>query len=271
MTASLSDLGGPKAAAAIEALVSEGPDALQRTLGFLAGESEGTPPHFGTRAFFEDLESLLWRLACAHPEVFESELQSRPALRSRFVVIAALGAVETARATGWLLDALGSRDGSCRWLALSKLVERRAPEVVPRLKALLRDRDHLVRFEAACALRVHGVPEDVPALEAYAEGAEIGGREYARDAIEAICTRAGVPLPPSHPGPRLTTASVVLERADEPVTALATTSQQVAEGEEVARTPSVVLRAPRAGILVGLDRDDTTLTATIRQVRATSG
>jgi len=133
---------------AIDALLSEGSDALRGTLAFLAEELNVTIPHGGTRAFFEDLESLLSRLARTHPEQFESELESRPALRSRFVVLSAIGAVETARTTGWLLDGLGSRDGSCRWLALSKLVDRRAPEVVPRLRGLLRDRDNLVRFEA---------------------------------------------------------------------------------------------------------------------------
>jgi HEAT repeat protein len=263
---SLSELGGLQAEAAIDALVSEGPDALRGAFALLADELKVAIPHGGTRAFMEDFETLLRRLARAHPGLFESELESRPALRSRFVVLSALGAVETARTTGWLLDALGSRDGSCRWLALSKLVERRVPDVVPRLRGLLRDRDNLVRFQAACALRVHGVPEDVAALETYAEGAQIGGREYAWDSIEAICTRAGAHLPPSHPGPRLATASVELESADEPVTELATRSQQVAEGEEVASAPSVVLRAPCAGVLVGMDRDGTKLTATVRQL-----
>ncbi|MEN8150763.1 MAG: HEAT repeat domain-containing protein [Planctomycetota bacterium] len=261
----LSKLGGPDAEAAIVALLAEGPDVVDGVIAFMAGESEAATPHGGSRGFLEDLESLLHRLARAHPDRFERELESRPDLRLLFPVLSAIGVVETARATAWLLDALDGPDGSCRWLALSKLLDRRAPEAVPRLRGLLEDRDHLVGFEAACALRVHGGPEDVPALLAYADDAQIGGREYAWDSIEAICLRGGADLPETHPGPRLTTASVELVSADEPVTEIAERSQQVAEGEEVAEAPSVVLRAPIPGVLVGLDRDGRTLTATVRR------
>jgi hypothetical protein len=96
------------------------------------------------------------------------------------------------------------------------------------------------------------------------ESAQIGGREYARDSIEAICARAGAPLPPSHPGPRLTSASVEIAVEDDPVEAIVTRSQVVEQGEEVARTKTATLRAPRAGVLIGIDLDGKTLTATVR-------
>jgi len=209
------------------------------------------PPCNG-RAQVEELEDCLGHLAAAHPGAFIAGVEARPQLRHRFDVLAVLGRIDDPRTTAWLLDALGQRAGSNRWVALCALLRRHQPTARARLRALLSDRDHLVAFEAADGLRRWGGVDDLPALLAYAERAQIGGRERAFDAIEMICGRSGAPLPAVHPGRRLTVV------ATPPGTRLrhgVSTALLVDRGTPLADAGGQAVLAPRGGVVCGLDFD----------------
>ena len=253
----LDALGRGATREAIDAYCAGGPDALRALLDRLARPApprtdDDRPPLDG-RAHLEELEEVVGRLATAHPDAFVESVEAAPALRERFEVLAAAGRVRRPETTRWLLDGLKLRRGHLRWLALNGLLARRAPEVRSRLARLLRDRDSLVGFAAADGLRRDGGRGDVDALLAFAESATIGARERALDAVESICDREGIPLPPGHPGPRLVTVRVP---AGGGVEIAATTALQRRAGELLARVDGVDVTAPCDAIVVAIDEHD---------------
>jgi len=199
----------------------------------------------------EDLEDLLSRLAVAFTATFVEEVLREPALVGSFAVLSAAGQVPGPAAAELLEQALASRDGSMRWLALTRLVERSDPRLVPRLAGLLRDRDGLVVFAAVGAARRWGGEELLAPLERVLAGKRtpIGTREGALDALEAICARLGRPPPGGRPRRLL---EVPLPGAQK---LLVIEGSQVAAGEPLAEGPGGPLRAPCAGVVVGLERE----------------
>ncbi|MFH1463755.1 MAG: HEAT repeat domain-containing protein [Pseudomonadota bacterium] len=244
--AALVALGSRDASATRAALVACGEDAVGATcVALLRGDALGSPGANG-RAVFEDLEDLLVSLARAHPARWLDAVARAPDLMERMPALSATGWIEGPEAAALLHRALGSRDGTLRWLALSRLWERRDPGLAPRLGALLSDRDGLVVHVAVKALRAVGGAEHLPALRGIA-GTEgpVGTREAARDAVEAILTRLGQPLD----GPARLLAVPLPPDADLCVEEAC----WVRAGERLADTPAGPVLAPCAGVVVGFE------------------
>jgi hypothetical protein len=197
-------LGTSRRAEALAALEALGSEALTSVLGTVRG-GRPLPEGMHPRDFLDDLVDAITVVARADPSAFLRALDDEPTLADRFVVVAALGRLDSPHGAAHLERALASRHGSIRWLALEALVRRRDPDLAHHLARRLRDRDSLVRFAAARALREHGSAADLPALERFLARASLGARDAALDAMEAICAREGLPLPASHPGERLVT------------------------------------------------------------------
>lgn len=250
----LGKLGSRAARAAMEswaeALVPESAKALLDEL--LEPDSRENPAGFNGRAYVEDVEDCIGALARRFPEPLLDALESRPSLRSRLGVFGPVSRLRDPRVTDWLREALESRDGGQRTLGLQGLLDRHDPEVRDRLGPLLADRHMGVAFAAADGLRRWGTSRDLPALLTYAKGAPYGGRERAFDAIEAICTREGRPLPEAHPGARLTTIAVP-EGAE--LRHGLIVASMVNHGDELAGVGDDIVRAPIGGVVGGLDRD----------------
>jgi hypothetical protein len=272
----LDSLGRADARPVMDRFCARGEEALEELLDALAGpavekEPRADRPPVNGRAYMEDLEETLGRLARAHADAFVPMLQRRLALLDRFVVLSAVASVRRPETTAWLLDALGSRSGHNRWLALGELLCRQAPEVRPRLLALLRDRDSLVRFEAVSGLRRWGTPEAIDALLVFARRAPLGAKWLAEDAVESICERAGVMLPEEHPGRRLVEVPI----PDGPeVKVVASSALQRREGEPLAEVDGkVVARSPCDAVVVAIDTDPNGLSrrVVLRQVELARG
>lgn len=249
----LDALGGSDSRERLDAYLARGPGAAVELLDELAAPS---PPRRPSEAHPSDI--LFWRrvalaeLARAHPDAFLTGLERRPELVRWPEVLAALAPLRRPRATEWLLEALSDRAGDCRRVATLVLIDRCEPALVPRLRGLLADRSDSVAAAAANGLRRWGGPEDVAALEAYAARALPGHREMALDAVESICVRAGRPLPPGHPGPRL--VAVEVPGGGEPVHGV-TTSLLVPAGFVLATgAAGEPVEAPEAGVVAALDR-----------------
>jgi len=265
-TTLLHALGRPGARAVIDAFCGRGGAALRELLAALS-----SPPPLPAdaepvngRAVVEEEEECLCRLAMAHPRIFVWELRDHPELLDRLNVLAAVGRVPGKATTDWLLEALDQRRGTLRWLALSALLRRNERRVIPRLGALLKDRDGLVAHEAVEGLRRWGTAADVPALLAELAGFPIGTREFALDAIESICERAGAALPAEHPGPRLerVKAAVGTELVDLEVDV----ASQVTAGMVLARWDDGQLAAPCDGVVSAIDEGGGQLVVTIRRL-----
>ncbi|MCA9616552.1 MAG: HEAT repeat domain-containing protein [Myxococcales bacterium] len=210
-------------------------DAVDLVLDRLTHGSvpEGAHP----RDYLEDLTDALGRAARARPETFVARLEADASRLERFPIVAALGRLEAPHGEALLRGRLRARSGSIRWLALEALVRRGDATLGPELARLLRDRDSLVGFAAARALRRFGGPDDLAALEAFLPKAAIGAREAALDAIEAICARASLPLPAVHPGERLVRIVADLpEDLGGPAygVAVVETAERVREGQRIA-------------------------------------
>jgi hypothetical protein len=243
--------GSSGAAEAREAVLARGERAVEEVCAALrAGAPLGEPGANG-RAVVEDLEDLLSRLASAYTASFVEEVLRAPALVGSFAVLSAAGQVPGPAAAALLEQALASRDGSMRWLALTRLIERSDPRLVPLLGKLLADRDGLVVFAAVGALRRWGGAEHLDGLErVIAERrTPIGTREGALDALEAICSRLGRPPPGGRPRRLLELPLAGAQKL------LVIEGSQVAAGEPLAEGPDGPLRAPCAGVVVGLERD----------------
>jgi len=200
----------------------------------------------------EEVEQCVGTLARRFPGALIDALESREALLDRMGVFGPASRLRDPRVTRWLHEALRSRDGGQRGLALRRLLDRRDPEAIGRLAPLLKDRHMGVAFAAADGLRRWGEATDIPALLAYAEHASYGGRERALDAIEAICERTGEDLPATHPGARLTAVPVP---AGTELRHGVTTALMVNHGDELARANGEPIRAPLGAVVAGLDRD----------------
>jgi len=245
---SLGASGGAEARAAVLALGERAAGEVCAALR--AGVPLGGPGANG-RAVVEDLEDLLSRLALAHPARLLEEVRRAPELLDSFSMLSALGRVPGPEAAALLEQALASRDGSRRWLALTRLTARADLRLVPRLGELLRDRDGLVVFAAVGAARRWGGEELLEALERMLSDRRtpIGTREGALDALEAICARLGRPPPGGRPARLL---QVPLPAVRE---LLVVEGSQVEAGEPFAEGPDGPLRAPCAGVVVGLEGD----------------
>ena len=189
-------LGAPDFAATFAAFRAEGAGARLVLDGLNEKLPLGTAKANG-RAVFEDLEHCLWQLAGAEPEVFLAAVREQPSLLDIFAFASALRNIPGAEASDLLLQMLGSKLGSMRWLALGALLERKEPRAIARLNKATRDRDGLVVFSAVSALRRYATPSDIPRLLELVQARRTapGTREAAIDAIEGACSRAGQPLP----------------------------------------------------------------------------
>jgi len=245
----LEALGTARAGAAIDRAMASGSDALEALLQALARsarfETEAHPADYSA-----DLDDCLSRLARAHPDVFVAGVQRWPAVLERDAVWVAAAGVRRPEADGWLFGALDRRGGG-RARALSLLLRRGDARVAPRLAAMLADRSTSVQLDAADGLRRWGTVIDLGALERCRERALPGVAERALDAIESICRRAGAPLPPGHPGPRLTEIALPAGSVVEPNLR----SLQVPAGFTLATAAGRAIRAPRDGVVVGIDID----------------
>jgi hypothetical protein len=244
---------GPRAV--IDAYAAGDAAALVALLDALTGPWPGpvaSDAHWGDVE--ADLAGCLAQLARAHPEAFIAAVERRPALLARSEVLTAAAAVPGDRAADWLLEALGDSHGIRRWQALRSLLARGEPRVIPRLRTLLRDRDSSVRFAAADGLRRFGVAADLDELWRYHRRAPRGGAERALDAIESICARADLPLPPPHPGARLVTIELPADTALAPCV----DGFAVRAGALLATSDTTELRAPCDGQVIAIDHEPTT-------------
>lgn len=253
--------GTADAARSIDACCAAGPDVIAALFIALLAPSGVGPDERDGRAVFEDEELCLSRLAAAYPEQFLAQLDAHPKIATRATVVGALAQIPGPDAEQRLLAALRHRRGWNRWIALRGLLARDSEAVAPQLAKLLRDRDSTVAFTALDGLRRWGRPADVPALLVYTETAAPGGVEFALDAIESICARAGQPLPPGHPGPRLTSLRVPAVRAELRIVV----ASQVAEHELLGQVDGAPLRSPCAGVVAAIDHRDGRLEITIRR------
>ncbi len=245
----LEALGTAGATAAVDRAVAGGPAALAALLDALArGTRFDNDSH--PADFFAGLADCVRQLARAQPDAFIAAVERRPALLELDAVLGAAAVIHRPEADRWLFDAIARRGGR-RATALSLLVRRGDARVAPQLAAMLSDRSTSVQFDAIDGLRRWGTTDDVGALERCRDKAPIGIAEYAVDAIESICFRAGAPLPPGHPGPRLT--EVELPRGA--VIEANLCWLQVPVGFVLATAAGRAVRAPRAGLVVGIDAD----------------
>lgn len=250
-------LGRPEARAVIERFERLGAPAFAAYLARRGAPRAAGPPVDG-RAYFEDEELLLRRIAARAPELLLAAAAADPGFAASFAGLSALIAVPGPEAARHLLAALGSRHGAIRWLALRGLVARRDPALdLSVLRRALADSDGLVVMIAVGELRARGEPADLAALARVARAEARGVAEAAFDAIEAICARHGLPLPDGHPGARLEVVEL------EPGAELA---PGVGEGAQVrAGRPlavwgtdeaELVARTPYDGLVVAIERGD---------------
>jgi len=243
-------LGGRGSAAAIEAFCARGPAAVTDLLQALADrvrfENDSHPADY-----YADFDDCLARLARAHPDRFVDTVARRPDLLQWSGVLGAIGEIAGERTADWLHGALEASSGLDRWRALRLLLACHDLPVRAKLAGLLRDRDSSVRFEAADGLRRWGEPAAIEPLLRYRERAPIGGAERALDAVESICRRAGIPVPPQHPGARLTEVELPPGAAVDPnLEALV-----VPAGHPLADAGGETIQAPVAAQVVAIDRD----------------
>lgn len=260
----LAALGRPGAADAIARFERLGAPAFAALLvrRSTPRAPEGEP--VDGRAYFEDEEHLLRRIAARAPDVLLAAAGRDRELAGSFVGLSAIAAIPGPEATRHLVAALGSRRGTIRWLALRQLVERGAPTVdLAALRRALADRDTLVAMIAVQELRRRGEPVDLAGLAHHVVASPRGVAEAALDAIEAICARHGLPLPDGHPGcrlevvdlnsPEILGADVSFELA--PGVAEATwvrAGRALAQGE--AGAAEVFVPAPCDGVVVAIER-----------------
>jgi hypothetical protein len=245
----LRSLGGPRATATIDAYCRRGPAAIARLFAALLAPPE-LPADRNGRAVFEDEESCLVGLARAHPQVFLAALDKYPALAERLTMLGPIAEIPGPASEQLLLAALAHRSGAQRWRALHGLLARDSELLTSRrLIPLLRDRDSTVAFTALDGLRRRGRVDAVPALLRYIETAAIGGVEFARDAIEAICAREGQPLPKEHPGARLE----IVTASGKDIELAVIVASRVKPGERLARVDGVPLCSPCAGVVAAID------------------
>lgn len=244
----LRTFGGDQAGPTIDAYVRRGPAGVAELCAALLAPPR-LPARRDGRAVFEDEERCLVLLARAHPQAVLAALAATPALADRLAVLGAIAEIPGPDAEQHLLAALAHRSGACRWRALHGLLSRDSERLTPHLVKLLRDRDSTVRFVALAGLRRRGRLDAVPALLRYSETAAIGGLEFARDAIEAICAREGQPLPAGHPGPRLEIVTADAAQVELRVIV----ASQVRRGELLAVLDGQPLRSPCAGVVSAID------------------
>jgi hypothetical protein len=245
-------LAGTKAGRdAADAFVARGAGALHELFEALLHPAKVPLGDTHPADFEADFSDLLVRLARAHPTLFVSEITRSPELLEHASVLGAAGAVRSEATDRWVLTALAHKSQFHRWRALRILLDRSDPQIVPRLRKLLRDRSDMVRFVAADGLRRWGVVDDIEELMRYGARAGRGGAERAFDAIESICKRAGVPLPSAHPGERLIEIDVPAGCVDE----VLEMARVVSANELLATVDGKELRAPCAGLVVALDRE----------------
>jgi hypothetical protein len=256
--------GSGDGAEARERVLALGERAVEEVLEALgAGEAVGGPGANG-RAVFEDLEDLLSQVALAHPARWLARVARTPALLERLSVLSATGRVPEPAAGELMLRALESRDGSLRWLALTRLLERGDRRVVPRLGKLLQDRDGLVVFVALGASRRWGGAEQLPELErlARARRTPSGTRDRALDALEAISVRLGRPIPGGRPRLLLEVPLPGAKRL------LVIEGSQVAAGEPLAEGPGGPLVSPAAAVVVGIESEGGSIRLILRRLEA---
>lgn len=245
----LEALGKAGAAAAVDRALAGGPSALVALLEALArGAKFDNDAH--PADFFADLDDCVAQMARAHPDAFVTAVDRWPELVQRDAVLVAAAHIRRPETDRWLFDALERRGGR-RARALSLLMWRGDERVAPRLAAMLSDRSGSVQLDATAGLRRWGTPADLEALERCRQRALPGVAERAVDAIESICRRAGMPLPPGHPGPRLTEISVPPDAVVDPNL----DCLRVPAGFVLATAGGRAIRAPGDGVVAALDRD----------------
>jgi hypothetical protein len=259
----LTSLGRPEAAATIAAYCARGPERVAELFAaILAGDRLGMTRDRSPRAVENDEHECLMRLAAAHPQEFVAQVRAHPAMIDRLGVLGTLASVPGADAAELLLAALRHSKGTLRWHALDGLLRRGHAAVAPRLARLLRDRDGAVRETAVQCLRRWGTTSDVEPLVAHLSQPRNYDRNATLDAIEAICTREGRPLPAQHPGPRLEVLAVRGSRIDVHVCL----SALLSAGDPVARVDDHAIVAPCDGVLAAVDRQPDLVRLTFRRL-----
>lgn len=206
------------------------------------------------RDILDDRGAAITALGKAHTGALIEALARLPEFDDSFAIAGALARIDDPRTTGLLVDRLDSRDGDVRWLAVRELTCRCEPALIARLAELLDDRNDSVRFAAVEAARRFGTVADLERLGAIAtsEHENLGTCELAFDAIESICARAGAPLPPLHPGPRLIAVEVDADiGAGDHIRVMS--SQLVKAKELLCRVGDRELFAPERAVVVGFD------------------
>lgn len=258
----LAALGGIDAPSTIVAFCARGPASVHEFLAALLSESRFTTARGSSRRAIEnDAHACLVQLAASYPQTFLKGVREHPATLDRAEVVSAVATVPGADATELLLAALGHRKGTIRWHALVALLRRGPIEVASHLAKLLRDRDGAVRETAVEALRRWGTADDLPALVAHAARVSRFDLDTVLDAIEALCTRTGQPLPPLHPGARL---EIVTIRGQ--VTIEVPRSALLSEGDPLGTVDGAPLLAPCDGVFIAADRDAEHTRVTLRRL-----
>lgn len=250
----LDALGCSGARPLVEALCARGEAALVDLLEAMASpdpDRDRSPrTDFHPADWDADMTDLIVRLTRAHPQAFVDTVGRLPALLELSAVLAGAGQVASAEADAWLLEALTSSSGFRRRQALDLLLKRGNEQVRPRLRKLLRDRDPSVRSTACDGLRRFGGPDDLEEILRYGARAGLGGLESAFDAVESICRRAGIPLPPEHPGARL--VELDLGQGASLARGLIR-AMRVRAGDLLATAGDREVRAPHAGDVAAID------------------
>ncbi|MFZ6183333.1 HEAT repeat domain-containing protein [Nannocystis pusilla] len=258
----LAALGGLDAANTIAAYCARGPVSVREFLTALLTENRLTTARGPTRRAIEnDAYACLMQLAATYPQTFLNEVRELPATIDRAEVVSALTKIPGADAAELLLAALAHRKGTIRWHALYALLSRGQVEVAPLLAKLLRDRDGAVRETALEGLRRWGIADDLPALVAHAARVSRFDLDTVLDAIEALCTRAGRPLPSVHPGARLEVFTVRGQ-----VTIEVPRSALVSAGDPLGTVDGEPLLAPCDGVFIAADSDSEHTRVTLRRL-----
>jgi hypothetical protein len=149
------------------------------------------------RGIWEDLHEVLAMAASRWSQRFTATVAANPKLRRNSMIAYALGFVDSPDSVALLLDAVTIRTAGhalLRRAALKSLIRLAYPALSDVLLTLVRDRDSLTRYTAVNAAIGYGDARLIEPLRtiARADRTELGTRNEAWDAIEAIAHREGL-------------------------------------------------------------------------------